>query len=289
VMIGSDVSGQGQAQAVQRLGDRIREAERAAAMPSIRPFRIDALPKDLDLDTALTLEDAPALRPMFAVTGLGGDETALQGVDLGSESPTFIVAGPSRSGRSTMLTVMARTLLAGGTDLVIATPRPSPLRALEGLPGVRAVLTGDDITEEDLRPHLEPDGVPVVFVVDDGELLIDAPAKTYLRTFVRTAADNQRALVLGGNTTGLAAGFGGWQVDAKKNRRGALLSPPDTVVGDLVGVRIPRTSISSRVVPGSALVHLGTGIATALQVPLVPEATTTGTQRVAGAATVLAS
>lgn len=115
-----------------------------------------------------------------------------------------------------------------------------------------------------------------MLVVDDGELLIECSAKAELRTFVRGLADNGQGLVLGGNTTGLASGFGGWQVDAKKNRRGALLSPQDTLAGDLVGVRISRSSLSSRVQPGTALVHLGTGIASTVQVPIVTAATRTG-------------
>ncbi|MFZ7087099.1 FtsK/SpoIIIE domain-containing protein [Curtobacterium sp. RRHDQ10] len=275
-----DTSGQGQSRAMTSLGERLHADETAAlaagGAPRIRPFRIDALPKDLDLDAAFELDGAPAPRPMWMVLGVGGDEAELRGFSFAEEGPTFIVAGPSRSGRSGMLAVMARSLLAGGTELVIAAPRPSPLRQLAGLPGVRAVFTGDDLVEDELRAVLDPDDDDVVFVVDDGELLIDATAKPWLRNYVRSAADHRRGLLLGGNTTGLAAGFGGWQVDAKKNRMGALLSPPDALAGDLIGIRIARSSISSQVVPGRALVHLGTGLSSIVQVPIVHAATRVG-------------
>jgi S-DNA-T family DNA segregation ATPase FtsK/SpoIIIE len=274
--LGTDVSGQGQTAAVQALARSVRADEELLDLPRIRPFRVDALPKDIDLDGVLALEGAPELRPFLAVTGIGGDDMELQTVDLSTGGGTFVVAGPSRSGRSTMVASMARSLLAGGAELVVLAPRQGPVRDLQGLPGVRAVLTGDDVTEDELRPLFERDDSPVVLVVDDGELLIDCTAKPYLREVVRGLVDDRRAMVLGGNTTGLAAGFGGWQVDAKKNRRGALLSPQDTLAGDLVGVRIARSSISSRITPGTALVHLGTGLASTLQVPMVTSATRTG-------------
>jgi S-DNA-T family DNA segregation ATPase FtsK/SpoIIIE len=105
-------------------------------------------------------------------------------------------------------------------------------------------------------------------VVDDGEMLMDAPAKAWLRTFIRTAADNRRGLILGGNSAELCAGFSGWQVDVKKNRRGALLSPQNTIDGDLIGARIARSMVSPMVVPGRALAHFGTGELATLQVPL---------------------
>jgi len=85
---------------------------------------------------------------------------------------------------------------------------------------------------------------------------------------VQSAADHRRALVLGGNANGLCAGFSGWQVEAKKNRRGALLSPQATLDGDLVGVRVTRSMVSSRVTPGRALVHLGSGEPMTVQVPV---------------------
>ncbi len=277
--LGSDVSGAGQTAAVRDLATSLRAG--AAVPPSPRPFRVDALPKDLDLDGALALESAPSLSPMVAVTGIGGDDMELQTVDLSTGGGTFIVAGPSRSGRSTMLASMARSLLAGGTELVVLAPRQGTVRDLDGLPGVRAVFSGDDVTVEDLSPVLTASGRPTVLVVDDGELLIDCTAAKWLREWGRAAADNRQGLLLGGNTTGLAAGFGGWQVDAKKNRRGALLSPQDTLAGDLIGVRISRSSISSRIEPGTALVHLGTGVASTLQVPSVTANTRTGSEAVA--------
>jgi DNA segregation ATPase FtsK/SpoIIIE, S-DNA-T family len=267
-----DASGSGQAAAISAIAERLKAAE--ADQPRLhRPFRVDDLPKDLDLAGALRLAEEQLddgrtdSTSIWGLIGVGGDEAAVQGFDLGRDAPTFVVAGPARSGRSTMLRVIAESLLAQGTELVIAAPRPSPLRSLAGRPGVRAVLTGVDLTEEQLAPLLAPDEHRVVFLVDDGELLIDVPGREFLRAYIRTAPDVRRGLVLGGNSTGMCAGFGGWQVDCKKNRRGALLSPSNMIEGDLIGLRVPRSMMSSKLTPGRALVHLGTGEGMTLQVP----------------------
>ena len=57
----------------------------------------------------------------------------------------------------------------------------------------------------------------------------------------RSAANEQRALVFGGNAEDMCAGFSGWQVEARRARRGCLLSPQPISDGDLVGVRLARS------------------------------------------------
>src|SRR4029453_3142536 len=98
-------------------------------------------------------------------------------------------AGAPRVGGSTALVSVVESLLRGGAEVVIAAPRPSPLREYAGRPGVRAVLTGVEITEEELAPLVDEGEGPVVLVVDDGELLKDVEAKDFLRALQRTAAD----------------------------------------------------------------------------------------------------
>ena len=60
----------------------------------------------------------------------------LIGVDLRQDGPSFVVAGPPRSGRSNALVVMASTLGARGARVVVVAPRPSPLTTMADLPGV---------------------------------------------------------------------------------------------------------------------------------------------------------
>jgi S-DNA-T family DNA segregation ATPase FtsK/SpoIIIE len=204
---------------------------------------------------------------MWALLGLGGDELDAVGADL-SEQPTFLVAGPSRSGRSTALSVMAESLLRGGTELVIGAPMNSPLRGFEGRSGVRGVITSEAPTETQLAELLDPGDGPVVLLVDDAEVWRDVPCRDWLKAFVRKASGSRRGVVLGGDVASMAMGLSGWQADCKKNRRGALLSPPNLGDGDLVGVRLSRSQLAARVVPGPALVHLGTGSLTTAQIPM---------------------
>lgn len=265
-ILGDDPSGRAQTAAARAMAAEIRA--RADVAPGTGPFRVDDLPSTITVDAAYQYVGREAARPMWALLGVGGDDLTAFGMDLAHDAPTFIVAGPARSGRSTMLAVMAESLLRGGTELVLVAPRASVLRDLAGRDGVRALLTDpDEVTEEALAPLLDPDGSAVVLMVDDAELVADAPAKTWLRAYLRTAADNQRGLVLAGDASEVAGGFSGWQVDAKKNRRGALLSPADRFDGDLVGASLPRSAVVSQVSPGKALVHLGSGDLMTVLVP----------------------
>ncbi|GAA4703641.1 DNA segregation ATPase FtsK/SpoIIIE, S-DNA-T family [Promicromonospora umidemergens] len=264
-ILGSDPAGRAQTNAARQIAAEVRERE--TVLPGRGPFRVDDLPTTITVDAAYKYVGPEAAKPMWALLGVGGDDLSAFGMDLAGDAPAFIVAGPSRSGRSTMLAVMTESLLRGGTQVVLLAPRASVLRDFEGRAGVRAVLTGTEITEEDLAPHLDPDGSPVVLVVDDAELVTDAPAKTWLRAYLRTATDNQRGLIIGGDASEVASGFSGWQVDIKKSRRGALLSPQDRFDGDLVGASLSRSAVTTQVNPGKALVHLGTGELVTMLVP----------------------
>ncbi len=83
----------------------------------------------------------PSAGPLWGLVGVGGDMLAGLGPDLAAGVPCFTVAGPAKSGRSTILLSMAQSFLAGGTSLILVTPRPSPLRTLAAAPGVAAAFS----------------------------------------------------------------------------------------------------------------------------------------------------
>ena len=151
--------------------------------------------------------------------------------------------------------------------MVLATPRPSPLRDLDGTPGVRAVFTGSDIPALELAAALESAGGPCVVLVDDAELLRDCDAADVLRSVMRSGDERPQGLVIAGGADDICTGFSGWQVDVKKSRQGALLSPQGTTDGELIGVRLPRSAVGGPVVPGRALLHLGDTLLHTVQVP----------------------
>jgi S-DNA-T family DNA segregation ATPase FtsK/SpoIIIE len=209
-----------------------------------------------------------AASPLWALVGVGGDDLAALGPDLADGMPAFIIGGPAKSGRSTVLLSMARSLLAAGTGLVVFAPRPSPLRSLDGRPGVAAVFTGSDLTAQELTTSLARLAGPAVVMIDDAEGVRDCGAGDELRNLVAYGGDQGRALIFGGNAEDLCSGFSGWQVEARKARRGCLLSPQQITDGDLIGLRLPRSLIGEPVRPGRALLNTGDGNLRTVAVPL---------------------
>ncbi|MDP9820637.1 FtsK/SpoIIIE domain-containing protein [Nocardioides massiliensis] len=264
-LLGPDPSGQAQAAAVRAAAAAAKE--KYADVPrALRPFRVDVLPNRITFEDAWALRHEEAIPGLWAMVGVGGDELTAVGFDL-ERTPAAIIAGPSRSGRSTALLCAVESLLRGGAEVVIAAPRPSPLRQLEGREGIRAVLTDSELSEEMLAPVLDEGEGPVVLVVDDGELLKDIPAKNYLKSFARTAADNRRAIILGGDSAEVGGGFSGWQVDLK-GRQGLLISPQSITDGELIGVRVPRSALGNAATSGRAMVNDGDGTLRTIQVAL---------------------
>jgi S-DNA-T family DNA segregation ATPase FtsK/SpoIIIE len=191
----------------------------------------------------LALAETPRpATPMWALVGVGGDELRPMGVDLDDDGPGFVIGGPARSGRSTALITVAGSLLEGGSDLVVVTPRPSPLRHLAGTPGVLGVLTGTP-TEQDVYGLTDQALGPVAVVVDDAELLVDAPCAPAFEAVLREGRDGQRALVVGGTTAEMINGYRGFIVEARKTKSGVLINPEHPMEGELLGIKPPRSAV----------------------------------------------
>jgi DNA segregation ATPase FtsK/SpoIIIE, S-DNA-T family len=169
--------------------------------------------------------------------------------------------------RSPALRCLAASYLAVGTRVLLVVPRPSPLHRLGGAAGVAGVLDGAGLESETLVAALA-DGGPLVVLVDDAELVRDTTAGEELTAMLR----RQRGpvgLVLAGDAESVGSGFSGWQVEARKARRGLLLSPQNLTDADLIGARVPRAMIGRALKPGRGLLHLGDGTLQVVQVPEV--------------------
>ncbi|MEU9209060.1 FtsK/SpoIIIE domain-containing protein [Streptomyces sp. NPDC048415] len=260
-LLTEDATGQGQAAAIGAIGEAA--TARDAQLPrSRRPFRVDVLPTRIGFTDAWEMRDVEASRSkLWSLVGIGGDDIMGFGPDLAQGVPTFVVAGPAKSGRSTTLMNMARSYLAQGVRLVIAAPRPSPLRELDGQEGVLKVFDEDDIESDDLREAIDsatPEE-PIVVLVDDGEVLEDCDAETVFKRIVQRGGERGLGLVIAGDEEDVCSGFSGWQVEMKKGRRGILLSPQDSSAGELIGIRTTRSMVGGPVAPGKGLLHLGDG------------------------------
>jgi DNA segregation ATPase FtsK/SpoIIIE, S-DNA-T family len=267
-LLDRDPSGPAQ---VRALAEVARAAtERDASVPrALRPARVDQLPARIAVREVLALAAGDPLpaAPMWALVGVGGDELRPVGVDLDDDGPGFVIGGPSRSGRSTALLTMANSLLGNGCEIVVVTPRSSPLRRLDGQPGVLGVFSGT-ATEAEILAALDSALGPAAVLVDDGELLVDEPCATAFETVLAEGRDAQRALVIAGTTSELVNGYRGYIVAARKGKTGLLLTPEHPMEGDLLGIKPPRSSVGPAP-QGRGLLTIRGSYST-IQVPLPP-------------------
>lgn len=230
--------------------------------PSEPPLRVDLLPTRITASQALEL--APSFEPsspLWALLGVGGDSLAPLGVDLLAHGPGAVVAGPSRSGRSSALLTAARSLLSRGTPVVLVTPRRSPLSTLVDAPGVLAVLDAGGDLEGAVAGQER-----YVVIVDDAELIsADSPLGMALEQVLRTGRDSEHGLIVGGTTGDLTTAYRGFVAEARKARTGLLLSVQSPADGDLFTIRLPRGAVGGP--PGRGLL-VTLGAVTAVQTAL---------------------
>jgi DNA segregation ATPase FtsK/SpoIIIE, S-DNA-T family len=265
-LLAPDPSGPAQAAGLRQVAAWSADLD-AGIPPSLRPFRVDLLPSRIRFEDAWPLRPAAARGPLWGLVGVGGDELAAFGPDLADGTPAFIVAGPARSGRSAVLASMTRSFLAGGAQVILVTPRPSPLRSLASLPGVTCSFEAPDLGEDELAAAIAGLTAPGAVVMDDADLLTDCEATGQLSKIITRAAGRSLALVLAGDPDGLTSGFGGWQADARRARRGCLTAPQTLPEGELIGARLAHAHIGHPVKPGRALLNTGDGTLVTVTVP----------------------
>ena len=178
----ADATGQGQAAALTAIGGG--RPERDADVPrSRRPFRVDVLPSRMSFADAWEMRDTDAARSPAVGPGRRRRRRD-HGLRPGpGRRPAGVRhRGPGKSGRSTVLMSLARSYLRQGARVVVAAPRPSPLRELGAPKGCWASSPGASIDEDDYR-RLDAASAehPVVVLVDDAELLRGLDAEDVLQ------------------------------------------------------------------------------------------------------------
>jgi S-DNA-T family DNA segregation ATPase FtsK/SpoIIIE len=259
-LLDADASGTAQVAALQAIG---REASRAYDHPhaALRPLHVDELPVRVTYAEALALDPGfTAPSPLWALVGAGGDQLGPVGVDLISEGPGFTIAGPPRSGRSTVLMTMVRSLLdpdiGGAVPVVLVCPRRSPLRMLANQPGVLAVL--DANSDENSLDAAIGDHRRYVIVVDDAELIDRTDLADPLEDQIRTARDGKHAMIIAGSGDDLGRAYNGFIADCRRSRSGVLLRVESPEDGELLGLRLPRNNPAVGPVGRALAVGLGT-------------------------------
>ncbi|MGB9377549.1 MAG: FtsK/SpoIIIE domain-containing protein [Mycobacteriales bacterium] len=232
-LLSGDPAGPAQVAELTRLAKE-SDAQAAALSATPRPFRVDALPERVAYPSVAAAVP-PDAGPLWTPIGLGGDELAVVGIELGEDAPAFVISGPARSGRSTALITMASGLIHRRVTVLAVTPRRSPLSRLDGVSGVYAVTDSDRF-----RAVVAGVDGPLAVFADDAEALLDTPLADELCEMLRRTTHEPWAIVVAGLADEMAASYRGIAADARRHRVGLLLSPTSPVDGDVFGVRLSR-------------------------------------------------
>ncbi len=207
----------------------------AAVGGSGRPdaIRLRPLPRSVTLSTLSPHRVRDRGR---MVLGLAGDRAEPVHIDLFAGAGRVLVAGPPRSGRSTVLRSLLTQAVEAGLDTVVAAAQRSPLRSLAAELAVRV-----------FEPHTGGASLGAVprartlLLVDDCEGLVDTPSGDALTEWVR-AADAPLAAVVAGRADDLATSYRGLGALVRRANCGLLLRP-GPVDGEILGVRLPRRAV----------------------------------------------
>ena len=169
---------------------------------------------------AWELRDAALRRPLWALAGVGGDELTAPG-------PTWATACPVRDRRAAEVRPLHdagrwRAPWWPGTQVILVAPRR---RRCARWPASAACWASSrpDLSEADLRAALGSAGGPGV-VLSTTRRCCGTRRADELRDIINIGGDRRRGPGPRRRRRGPARGFSGWQVDARRARRG-LLSP----------------------------------------------------------------
>lgn len=146
-----------------------------------------------------------------------------------------LVAGPPRSGRSSLLQLFAERLrdLDAALVLVGVCPPASPLMAVSALD---AAGTAEDLAE--VLARAPGDARPWVVLVDDATESHSAA----LAACVQAGRPDLHVLAAA-RSDDLRRAYSHWTRTLRAGRDGVLLAPDLTADGDLLGVRLPRRTL----------------------------------------------
>ncbi|MBK0421448.1 FHA domain-containing protein [Leucobacter sp. CSA2] len=232
----------------------VREAADRWSDATPKPDAIGVFPEYIparELADGLELHGDPIRIPV----GLREDTLSPAVLELYSGEHALL-AGPARSGKSSLLLAIAETLQA--TEPVhrplvwgIGGPR-SPLAAA-GLD--RLASAEGEISE--LASALHAETGPVFLLIDDAER-VDDPDQALSGLLSNPPAE--LTVIAAGRSTELRGMFNHWSKAVRKSRAGVLLQPDVDYDGELLGARIPRKSPVA-ITPGRGYLSSGGDLA----------------------------
>lgn len=202
-----------------------------------RPDLIGPLPKRL-APSQVGAASVVAQEPWSIPVGVAESTLAPYALEAWS-GEHLLVAGPSRSGKTSVLAAIARKLdgdaRASGTplDVVGIAPRRSPLRLLVDAPVHAPGEAAAALSAVLASPR------PALVLIDDAHQVGDEGG---MLTALLSQPDPRALVVAAGRNDELRTQYGQWTALLRKSRLGLLLQPNVDVDGELLGVRLPRRS-----------------------------------------------
>lgn len=224
------------------LGGPVPEPMARAARPSSDEgggdLGMDAAPPVRCLPRAVAAAALPAphahAQSVSVPVGLGEPDLDVCRLDL-RPGDHLLVAGTARSGVSTTLRLVLRSLRRADPSLVVVAVADdrSPLRCEAD--NVDALGRLDQLGHV-LDHAAEDSGRRWLVVVDDAHRIGEAPGLERLEGLAHCR------LVVGGRSDRLGSMFGHWTRSVRATGMGILLQPRLDADGDLLGVRLPRST-----------------------------------------------
>ncbi|MCU1554188.1 MAG: cell division protein FtsK, partial [Arthrobacter sp.] len=217
---------------VEAAVDRVRQAwEHAPAKtPAIRRLPSDVTMLELGVEPRLEAE------PWLVPVGIREADLAPAFLEI-YEGEHALVAGPARSGKSTLLLALAAALRGAPTSRGPALvwgicDRRSPL----ALAGLDRVAVGTDEVPA-LLAALRLERGPVFLLIDDAERFEDGDL-----SIAGVVASGQPGLcvIAAGRSADLRGLYSHWTKTLRKSRLGVLLQPDVDYDGELLGAVLPR-------------------------------------------------
>jgi S-DNA-T family DNA segregation ATPase FtsK/SpoIIIE len=235
-VLGAGGSGERQNAALARLGEALAARHGGAGAPPIER-----------MPTALARGELPRrsapLRPV-----LGVDDIDLSAVVLPLEEGHAAIIGSYRSGRSTALGTIARSLGAAPAagELHLLAPRRSALTELDVWTSVARGLDAcetrvPELVEEVYARSGEGPEAPLIVVIDDAGELAEAVCAGAIEMLLRRGRD-RGVHVVAALERGQARHYAPWIRELRKDGTGLLLDPDLDLDGELLSVRLPRRS-----------------------------------------------
>ncbi|GAA2810659.1 FtsK/SpoIIIE domain-containing protein [Kribbella solani] len=248
-LLTDDDSGTAQVAALHEIAAR---STPLAEIPfATRPFRVDPLPVTISTTAALALGPA-ALGDSEILAGVGGDTLGLRAFDAHVHGPGILVAGPTRSGRSTALLTLIESMISRGRQVVAVAPRRSPLLDLPGTEGVVRVF-GADADSNELAAVLDGLRTPHALVIDDLELIGEhTPLAELIESRLGQFRDTGNLVIAAGTTAQLNSMYVGPAAAIKRSRTGLVLAAEKYDDAEILGVMLP-TGLPTGSPPGRAI------------------------------------